>query len=286
MSDYRPRTVLWQDLTSDEIAEARDHDALVIIPVGAIEQHAAHLGTDTDTFLSTAVSRLAAVRVSAVPVLVAPSLAFGFSPHHISHAGTISLRLATYLAVLGDIAASLVDSGFRRVLFVNGHGGNSAPLRAKVTELVTDGLPVGAVDYWLPGEHAWIPLLKGQLRRGGHACEQETALALALKDERERARITEATRDLLPRVVQPWIPPNHGDDPITVAGAAWPPIFQADDGGYYGDPAAATPENGAAMLEVIVAALSTFLDAFARTPLRVGFSRDPDAPSISPPLIG
>ena len=125
-----PRTLLWQDLTSDEIALARDNHALVVVPVGAIEQHSAHLGTDTDMFLSTAVSRLAAARASALPVLVAPSLAFGFSPHHISHAGTISLRLSTYLAVLGDIATSLVNSGFRRVLFVNGHGGNSAPLRA------------------------------------------------------------------------------------------------------------------------------------------------------------
>jgi creatinine amidohydrolase len=282
------RTTLWQHLTSDEIRDARDAGAMVVVPVGAIEQHAVHLPVETDACLSTAVSRLAAARVSALPVLVAPTLSFGFSPHHLSHAGTISLRLGTYLAVLGDIARSMVDNGFRRILFVNGHGGNNAPLRAKVGELVTDGLPVGTVDYWMPGEAAWIARLAGELKRGGHACEQETALMLALHrdDPAEVARIAEAARGLPPRVIQPWIAPGHGEDPITAAGAAWPPIFQADDGGYYGDPAAATVENGAAILEIIVARLAAFFAEFAATPLRLGVSRDPDRPSLSAALTG
>lgn len=280
------RTNLFAALTREEIAAARDNNAMVLVPVGAIEQHARHLGVDTDIFLSSTVSRLAADRVTAVPVLVAPPLAYGFSPHHVSHAATISLRLATFLAVLGDIAGSLVASGFKRVVFVNGHGGNNAPLRAKVGELVTDGLPVATVDYWVPTEAEWIPRLKGALRRGGHACEQETALMLALRrdDRAEVARILELARGLPPRVIQPWIAPGHDRDPITEAGAAWPPIFQADDRGYYGDPAAATEETGAEILEIIIAGLARFLDAFAATPLRLGVARDPAAPHVSPSL--
>ncbi|WP_201833191.1 creatininase family protein [Microvirga zambiensis] len=283
-----PRTLLWQRLTSDELAEARDSGAMVVVPVGAIEQHGIHLPVETDARLSTVVSQLAAKRVSALPVLVAPSLPFGFSPHHVSHAGTISLRLDTYLAVLGDIAVSLTNSGFRRVLFVNGHGGNNAPLRAKVGELVTDGLPVGTVDYWVPGESAWIARLAGRLKRGGHACEQETALMLAIEAQDSEAveRIIASARDLPPRVIQPWIAPGHESDPITEAGAAWPPIFQADDCGYYGDPAAATRDNGLVLLDIIVERLANFFTAFAATPLRLGVSRDAAAPSISAPLIG
>jgi creatinine amidohydrolase len=288
MSHNFPRSHLWTDLTSDEIAAARDQNALVLIPTGAIEQHAAHLSVDCDTYLSSSVARLAAERVSALPVLVAPAVPFGFSPHHISHAGTISLRLDTYLAVLGDVAGSIVRSGFKRVLFVNGHGGNSAPLRAKVGEMVTDGHPVGMIDYWAPGEKAWIAQLLGQLKRGGHACEQETALMLALRgeDRAQAERIITAARPMLPRLIQPWIAPGHDGDPLTDAGAGWPPIFQADDGGYYGDPAAATEENGKAILETIVQALADFLAAFAATPLRLGVSRDPARPSVSAPLIG
>jgi creatinine amidohydrolase len=288
MTGFTLRTQEFAALTTDEVAAACDHDALVLVPVGAIEQHARHLPVDTDIFLSSNVARLAASRISRVPVLVAPSLSFGFSPHHVSHAGTITLRLDTYLAVLGDIAGSLVRSGFRRIVFVNGHGGNNAPLRAKVGELVTDGLPVATVDYWVPSEAQWIPKLKGALRRGGHACEQETALTLSLRasDPAEVDRILEGARGLPPRTIQPWIATGHDRDPITEAGASWPPIFQADDCGYYGDPAAATLSTGKELLELIVVGLAAFLEEFAATPLRLGMSRDAFQPSLSAPLRG
>ena len=60
------------------------------------------------------------------------------------------------------------------------------------------------------------------------------------------------------------------DDPVTAAGAGWPPVFQLGDCGYYGDPAAADPASGAALLEVTVARLAAFYTAFAQAPLRVG----------------
>ena len=282
-----PRTLLWQDLTSDEIAASRDAGAMVVVPVGAIEQHAVHLPVETDARLSTFVARRAAQRVTALPVLVAPTLPFGFSPHHLSHAGTISLRLETYLAVITDIVTSLANSGFRRIVLVNGHGGNNAPLRAAVGQLVTDGYPVATVDYWVPGESRWIPKLLGALKRGGHACEQETAMMLAFADDAaEVERIRAAARELPARTIQPWIAPGYPDDPVTEAGAAWPPIFQADDGGYYGDPAVATVETGEVLLDIIVERLSKFLTDFAATPLRLGVSRDPARPRVSDPLVG
>ena len=280
------RTLLWQDLTREEIAACRDKGALVAVPVGAIEQHATHLPVETDARLATFVTRRAAERVTALPVLVAPTLPFGFSPHHLSHTGTISLRLETYLAVIGDIAASLADSGFKRIVFVNGHGGNNAPLRAKIGALVTDGIPAATLEYWAPGEQEWIARLVGALKRGGHACEQETALMLALADtDAEVERIRTAARDLPPRTIQPWVAPGHPHDPLTQAGASWPPIFQGDDGGYYGDPAAATLATGADILEIIVDRLATFFADFAATPLRLGVARDPARPSISAPLV-
>ena len=283
----RPHSLHWKDLTREEIASARDGGAVVAIPVGSIEQHAAHLPVETDTRVSSSVTALAAERAHAVTVLVAPTLAFGFSPHHLSHAGTISLRLETYFAVLTDIARSIVDSGFTRVVFVNGHRGNSAPLRSKVAELVTDGIPVTAIDYWAPAEQEWVPLLKGALKRFGHACEFETSLMLALKSDDAAAvgRVLARIGDLAPRLMQPWIPPGHDSDPISEARAAWPPIFQADDAGYHGDPAKATVDAGHRLLDVLAGRLARFFEDFARTPLRFGTSRDPRAPLISPALI-
>lgn len=281
-----PRTLLWQDLSDPEIASARDARAMVAVPVGAIEQHGPHLPVDTDIVSAAAVTLAAARRTDAVTVLVAPGLPVGFSPHHLSSPGTISLRLATFAAMVRDVAVSLADSGFPRVMFVNGHGGNAAPLRAIVGELITDGYPVGAVDYFAPSEAAWTPLLAGALKRVGHACEFETALVSHLRaaDPGAVARIAREAAPLAPRPVQPWIAPGHRDDPITAAGAAWIPLFQADDVGYYGDPAAATRELGARLFEIVADGLARFFADFAATPLRLGISRDPATPGISPPL--
>src|SRR5580698_8003090 len=257
--------ILWQNLTRNEIAEARDAGAVVAIPIGAIEQHGSHLPVDTDARLSTKIAQLSAARTRTVRVLIAPSLPYGFSPHHLSHGGTISLRLATYLAVLGDIASSLAQTGFRRIVFVNGHGGNSAPLRSKIAELVTDGLPVTGVDYWAPAEAEWTAMLSGVTRHFGHACEFETALMLAIgaDDPDFVERVTARSRELPARKLQPWVVPGETRDPITQAKAAWPPIFQGDDVGYFGDPAAATLEAGRKMLDVLARRLATFFEDFA-----------------------
>ncbi|MBF9034975.1 creatininase family protein [Rhodobacterales bacterium HKCCE2091] len=272
----------WRDLTRAELAAARDAGALVLVPTGAIEQHADHLPVDTDTRLATAVAERAAAQAES-PVIVAPTAAIGFSPHHLSLTGTLSHRLSTYLAMLSETARTILSAGFPRVLFVNGHGGNSAPLAALCGELVTDGHPVGAVDYFAPSTAEWVPMLTGAFEGVGHACEYETALVLALADPDHAARVAAKARDLPPRLTQPWIAPGATDDPISRNGARWPAIFHADDCGYYGDPAAATAETGARMLEATVAGLARFIGEFAAVPLRVGIAPDPGTPGIDRP---
>lgn len=278
---FAPSSLIWAELTRAELATKREAGALVVVPTGAIEQHGDFLPVETDTFLASAVAELAASRVTGVEIVVAPAVPIGFSPHHLSHPGTISLRLETYLAVLADTARSILDAGFPRLVFVNGHGGNSAPLRSLCAQMVTDGYAVGMVDYFAPGEKDWLPLLKGGLPRTGHACEQEAALTMALTSSETQGRIQSAIEGLPARLVQPWIAPGHLDDPITAFGAGWPPIFQADDCGYFGDPAKATSENGTLMLEATVKGLAAYLEAFARTPLRLGIARDPASPRIT-----
>lgn len=280
------RSLLWEDLTRKEISDLRDRNALVIIPTGAIEQHGDFLSTDTDIVLSSEVAARAAARVAAFPVVVAPRLPFGFSPHHLSWPGTISLRLETFLSVLTDVVHSIFDAGFTRALFVNGHGGNEAPLRALCGQLVTDGYAVGMTNYFTPSESAWIPMLKGELKRGGHACEQETALMLALHEDEpeEQRRVLELIRGLEPRTMQPWMAPGSALDPITGAGAGWPPIFHADDCGYFGDPAKADVENGERILEATVERLARFFVEYGEATFRLGVARDKAQPGFAHPL--
>ncbi len=282
---FAPRALIWAELTRAELAAARDRKALVLIPTGSIEQHGDHLPVETDALLSAAVAELAAAQMRETPVVVAPCVAYGFAPHHLSWPGTLSLRLDTYLAMLRDIARSVIDTGFGRAIFVNGHGGNSAPLRALTGELLCDGYPVGMVDYFAPSERDWVPLLQGGLARAGHACEQETALVMAVTDPETSAQVRARSQALAPRLIQPWIAPGWPDDPVTEAGAGWAAIFHADDQGYFGDPAAATPETGEKILHATVDQLARFLESFARTPLRLGIARDAAHPGLAAPLL-
>ncbi|HKI57602.1 MAG TPA: creatininase family protein [Trueperaceae bacterium] len=96
------------------------HDDRAVVPVGSTEQHA-YLSLATDAILAERVATEAAEPVG-VPVF--PALAYGVAPAFLAYPGTVSLRLETYQRIVVDILDSLAAAGFRRVLFVNGHGGN------------------------------------------------------------------------------------------------------------------------------------------------------------------
>ena len=108
----------WEN-TTFEIAESGVD--LAILPVGAIEQHSHHLPIGTDWLSVQAVARLAAERLDA---LLLPAQPYGNSQEHQGFAGTIWLKPDTLARVVRDIIDSLVHHGIRRVVIVNGHGGN------------------------------------------------------------------------------------------------------------------------------------------------------------------
>jgi creatinine amidohydrolase len=97
-----------------------ERDDRIVIPLGSIEQHA-YLSLGVDRILSERVSVEAAEPVG---VLVMPSLPYGLTPYFAAYPGSPTLRVETYRALLTDLLDSLADQGFRRFLFVNGHGGN------------------------------------------------------------------------------------------------------------------------------------------------------------------
>jgi creatinine amidohydrolase len=116
----------WDELTRDEIGRLAP-GALTVVPVGSTEQHGPHLGTGTDAVLVTAVAeRAAAAAARPETILLAPTLAYGASDHHLAFGGTLSLRVETFQQVLGDLLASAAAAGCRRVFLLNGHGGNTA----------------------------------------------------------------------------------------------------------------------------------------------------------------
>lgn len=174
-------------MTTVEAAARLGEAAVAIIPIGATEQHGPHLELRTDIEIATRLSRRIAEEFEGT-VALCPPLPIGCSEHHLSFAGTLSLRPATLSAVLRDLFASLRAHGISRVLIVNGHGGNTDVARIAAREAKTDlGMDVAHV--------MWGQLLLDKTSsvfqeglRYHHACEVETSLAAACDPSLVRER--------------------------------------------------------------------------------------------------
>ncbi len=120
-------------------------DDRAVVPLGSTEQHAG-LSLSVDSILSERVATEAAAPLG-VPVF--PVLPYGITPYFLAYPGSVSLRVSTYLALVRDVLDSLARQGFRRILLVNGHGGN-APAGALATEWMADhpGTAVKFHNWW------------------------------------------------------------------------------------------------------------------------------------------
>jgi creatinine amidohydrolase/Fe(II)-dependent formamide hydrolase-like protein len=167
------RSVYLAELTWPEAKEAFAAAEVVLIPLGSNEQHGPGMTLATDITLATAVAGRVAERMRP-RAIVAPSLPFGLSPHHMRFPGTISLQPATFSAVLFDTMRSLKAHGAKRFFLLNGHGGNQAMLTVIATQARIElGVPVATAIYLV----AAADLLKERFGRAyAHACEIEASL--------------------------------------------------------------------------------------------------------------
>lgn len=164
-------------------------DAIALLPIGSQEQHAEHLPLGTDTMLADAVvSRALALldeRAAAgtpVPDLVRlPTLPYGHSPHHL-FAAALTLSAPVLGQVLDELLDSLAACGFRRVLVVNGHGGNDEIMRLAVKRFALRAdVTAGACSYWTLTGEGTEPDPAGLVP--GHAGWFETSLMLAARPD-------------------------------------------------------------------------------------------------------
>jgi len=157
----------------------------VVMALGATEQHGLHMPLATDALIGDRLARIVAGRLDA---FLAPTLRIGCSAHHVGFAGTISLSEQTYHGLVADLARSLLDGGFERIVLLPTHGGNFGPLAAALEQLEDDEREhvVALTDLGVlfqiaqigEREHG-VPLGEGGL----HAGEWETSLMLAIHPE-------------------------------------------------------------------------------------------------------
>ncbi len=176
---------LFAELNREQIRAAAV-DSLVVLPIGATEQHGPHLATGMDYFTVESLARNAASIASAqIPIVVTPTLPFGSSHHHFVFGGTMSLSTETYYKVLYELVESLVTDGFTRIFLLNGHGGNHelAQLAARDIAL-KHPVHAAAGSYW---NIAWDALVGADAHKGrrlpGHAGDFETSIMLSLRPE-------------------------------------------------------------------------------------------------------
>lgn len=118
--------------TWQEVEEYLGRQTGIIIPIGSVEQHGPNGLIGTDHLTAECVARGVGEQLGC---LVAPTLAYGMSQHHLGFAGSVALRPSTLMLVVRDVVQSLAVHGFRRFFFINGHGGNVASVTAAFDEL-------------------------------------------------------------------------------------------------------------------------------------------------------
>ena len=133
------------DMNWMQVEDYLKHDDRAILPLGSTEQHA-YLSLSVDSILSEKVA-LDAAEPLGIPVF--PVQAYGVTPYFLAYPGSVSLRVETYVRLVRDILDSLSHSGFRRILIVNGHGGN-APADSLATEWMADnpGTQIKFHNWW------------------------------------------------------------------------------------------------------------------------------------------
>ena len=221
-------------------------DTPVVIPVAALEQHGHHLPVFTDSMLLGEVVRRVSPQFSD-RVLFAPLMWLGNSDHHLDFAGTLSAAPRLYLDLLNGLAENFLRHGFRRIIFLNGHGGNEVPGRQAVFELrqrhrERDDLLLLFATYWSLGTE---PVTGFEQKEMGHACEWETSMILridpALAGDYRAAAVVPQGNPFLP-ASRGWITRER-----TVPG-------------HIGSPQAASVEKGEALLSRFAGDAAAFLE--------------------------
>lgn len=182
MTELRSYNIV--DLPYPDIQDYLKTKDLILIPMASTEQHGPHLPLKTDTVTAEEVSRRVAQQIG---VLHTPCIWIGYSPQHMHEPGqgrgTITLRAETLLAVMYDVARSLIHHGFNRLVFINGHGSN-----VKVVDPVLRRLryETGAlIGFVKPYMENYVGLMEGLMENppeetpGWHASELETSQMLA-----------------------------------------------------------------------------------------------------------
>jgi creatinine amidohydrolase len=235
------------EMTWPAVAALSD-DTPVVIPTAALEQHGHHLPVFTDSILVGEITRRAEAQLKD-RVLLTPVMWLGNSEHHLDFKGTMSAGPRTYLDLVVDMIENFLTHGFKRIVIVNGHGGNNVPGQQAIFEIRQKhrdrhDLLLLFSPYWALGSqpHEIDPSITQTAM--GHACEWETSMILALAPQLVGDYQSAAAVD-----------PAGPFDP---ASRAWT-TQDRSAAGHIGQPALASAQKGETLLRVFTDDIVDFL---------------------------
>ena len=246
MTDSHSRRL--EDLSGPEIGELIAESSVIVQPIGAVEQHGPHLPLSVDHVIAhESAAALVAEYGDAYDLWLLPTLSVSKSNEHAWSPGTLWLSAETLLAVLRDIGRCVASTAARRLVFLNGHGGNSALLNVACREIrLEHGLMTFLVHPFVPADHGGTSP-EPELGMGIHGGHRETSVFMHLRPHLvhlERARRAVPERLAENRYVRfgglasfGWLSNDFGPD------------------GHIGDPTAANAEEGKQLFEIAVALL-------------------------------
>ena len=232
-------------------------DRTFVVPLGSLEQHGLHLPVFTDSLIISHIAdRVEQLRSDRIVLL--PVQWLGHSPHH-RRLGSVSLDFQPYVQLICGLCRSLINIGARKILLLNGHGGNDTPCRAAQRELKTEfeslsSLYIVYAAYWNLAAEEFNAIRSSPPGGMGHACEMETSILLS----QDPAQVDMSN-------AKPGGPnPEMG---YCVIDMLKPPPFslinefdELSPTGVLGMPELATAEKGSAFLEQAVQAVLRLLD--------------------------
>jgi creatinine amidohydrolase len=267
------KPLVLQEMSWTDIRDYLKTSDMVIIPLGATEQHGPHMPLGTDYYEATGMSKLISARTG---VIVAPVLLAGYSEYHSGFPGTLSLKPETMEQVLFETAAMLIKYGFRRFMFFNYHGGNNI-VQQKIIHRINHTTVAIAVAI---GHGS--PIQKGRYQgkdevADDHAGIGETSLMLYLKPElvkMERAEKPKATYNEKLQAI--WMLSQQNPDLLMVFNSLRGVPVETKKGGAshelysngiwsFSDPKKATKERGEKQVKGMVDYAVKFIEAWKKT---------------------
>ena len=255
----KPPTVFLGEMTNPELETFLQSHHTVIVPTGATEQHGPHGPLLTDVLIPQEVARRVAPTIGA---LVAPPINYALSYPHVGFTGVVHIRIPTFMALVEDLCVAFTASGFKRIIFLNGHYDNTYAIAyacANAADKMPNTVKAFPINYWDGLTAEEISEFSG-LKNGLHANAAETSAILAINPQLVDLERANAEFPPFPAYTVNTMP-VHTAFFFTSPGS----VYWATRSGTWGDARAATAEMGERYIAAGVRSTLAVLDNIERT---------------------